>query len=98
MNTKRCVTVLMLLVLALVFLVFVSGCKKSSQPADANKPISVSAGGIEQTMCPVLEAPIDKNVYVEYEGKRVYFCCTMCKDQFLKEPQKYLAKLPQFKK
>jgi hypothetical protein len=51
----------------------------------------------EQTVCPVMEGnPISKNVFVEYEGKRVYFCCDSCKAKFLKEPGKYLARLPQF--
>lgn len=47
-------------------------------------------------MCPVMGGPIDPNVYVEYEGKRVYFCCQGCDDQFLADPERYLDKRPQF--
>ncbi|HBG26482.1 MAG TPA: YHS domain-containing protein [Phycisphaerales bacterium] len=43
-----------------------------------------------------MEAPIDKNVFVEYQGKKVYFCCEQCKGEFEKNPEKYLDKLPQF--
>ena len=51
----------------------------------------------EQTMCPVLpENKIDPHIYVDYQGKRVYFCCNGCKAAFEKEPARYLAKLPQF--
>ncbi len=46
-----------------------------------------------QTKCPVLNNPIDKNVYVDYQGKRVYFCCSACIDDFKKDPQKYLKKM-----
>jgi len=45
-----------------------------------------------------MEGAIDKNIFVEYQGKKVYFCCAGCKDKFKAEPEKYLAKLPQFKK
>ncbi len=56
-----------------------------------------AAAATEQTMCPVMEAPIDKSIFVEYKGKKVYFCCTSCKADFEKNPEKYIAKLPQFK-
>src|SRR4030042_3401508 len=60
-----------------------------------------AAGGAsvtEQTLCPVMDGnKIDKNIFVEYQGKKVYFCCSGCKAKFLAEPEKYLAKLPQFK-
>lgn len=50
-----------------------------------------------QTHCPVMGNPIDKKVFTEYRGKKVYFCCPACIEQFLAEPEKYLDKLPQFK-
>jgi len=31
------------------------------------------------------------------KGKKGYFCCAGCEEQFEKEPEKYIAKLPQFK-
>jgi len=52
----------------------------------------------EQTLCPVMGNPIDKNIFVEYQGKKVYFCCPACKPEFEKDPAKYVAKLPQFQK
>jgi YHS domain-containing protein len=56
-----------------------------------------AAAAAEQTMCPVMEAPIDKSIFVEYKGKKVYFCCSKCKADFEKDPEKYIVKLPQFK-
>ena len=50
----------------------------------------------EQTTCPVMGGAIDKNIFIEYKGKKVYFCCPGCEEQFKKEPEKYIAKLPQF--
>ena len=46
-----------------------------------------------QILCPVMEGKIDKKVYADYKGKRVYFCCAACKEKFNKEPEKYLKKL-----
>jgi YHS domain-containing protein len=54
--------------------------------------------GIEQTTCPVMEGnPIKKEIFTEYQGKKVYFCCPPCETKFRADPEKYLAKLPQFK-
>ena len=66
---------------------------------EAKKTATATATSVEQTTCPVMEGnKIDKNVFVEYKGKKVYFCCAQCKAAFEKEPEKYLAKLPQFAK
>lgn len=46
-----------------------------------------------QTVCPVMGGEIDKDVYIDYEGKRVYFCCPMCIDKFKADPAMYIKKL-----
>lgn len=46
-----------------------------------------------QTKCPVLGGKIDNKVYVDYQGKRIYFCCAGCIDTFKKDPEKYLKKM-----
>ncbi len=56
----------------------------------------VAAGG-EQKICPVMGGVIDKSVFTEYKGKKVYFCCPGCIDMFKADPEKYLGKLPQFR-
>lgn len=50
----------------------------------------------EQTICPVMGGKIDKAIFVEYKGKKVYFCCPGCIEEFNKNPDKYTKKLPQF--
>jgi len=40
--------------------------------------------------------PIRPDIYVDYRGKRVYFCCEMCKSAFQDNPEAYLDRLPQF--
>jgi Cu(I)/Ag(I) efflux system membrane fusion protein len=51
----------------------------------------------EQTLCPVMGEKIDKDIFTEYKGKKIYFCCPACKPKFEKDPEKYISKLPQFK-
>ncbi|MFZ0944964.1 MAG: YHS domain-containing protein [Syntrophobacteraceae bacterium] len=43
--------------------------------------------------CPVLGNKIDEKVFVDYQGKRIYFCCAGCIDEFKKDPEKYLKKM-----
>jgi YHS domain-containing protein len=89
------ITKLVALIVLALAVVTVVGCKKKT--ADES-PMSAQAGTIEQTTCPVMAGnPIDKNVFVEYQGKKVYFCCPECKAKFQADPEKYLDKLPQFK-
>ena len=101
---KRFKMVLLLAGLILVGLVVVNGCKKSepaeapaSTPPPAEETVKAAAK-VEQTICPVMAGPINKDIFVEYEGKKVYFCCPDCKEKFEAEPEKFIAKLPQFNK
>jgi YHS domain-containing protein len=52
---------------------------------------------IEQKTCPIMDGnPINTDVFVEYQGKKVYFCCEACKAKFNADPEKFVADLPQF--
>ena len=90
--------VFMLASLLLIGLVALTSCKKKSEPAASTETKEIVSQAIEQKTCPVMEGPINKDLFTEYKGKKVYFCCAGCKEKFEKEPEKYLDKLPQFKK
>jgi YHS domain-containing protein len=47
----------------------------------------------DQTTCPVLGGPINKNIYADYQGHRVYFCCPPCIREFKKDPENYVKKM-----
>jgi YHS domain-containing protein len=47
----------------------------------------------EQVNCPVMGGKINKELYADHDGKRVYFCCAMCPDTFKKDPAKYIEKM-----
>jgi YHS domain-containing protein len=46
-----------------------------------------------QTTCPVMGGDINKEIYADHEGQRIYFCCAACVSTFKEDPEKYLAKL-----
>ncbi|MBN2290514.1 MAG: YHS domain-containing protein [Candidatus Glassbacteria bacterium] len=46
-----------------------------------------------QTLCPVMGNEVNRQVFADYGGKRVYFCCEDCREKFEAEPEKYLKKL-----
>lgn len=98
-KTKQFKTTILLASLLLIGLIALNGCKKS-EPTASPEPGSEVAGSatIEQTTCPVMGGAINKALFTEYKGKKVYFCCPGCKPEFEKDPEKYIAKLPQFSK
>ena len=110
MNAKKRYLVIAVLYVGLIML---NGCKKSEPaPSDTSEKMQEMQGhaammsesakevvsAIEQTDCPVMGGAINKAIFTEYKGKKVYFCCSPCKEKFKAEPEKYIAKLPQFNK
>jgi len=79
-------TLFAVVALAALAAALAAGCKKET-PA----PASMQATEIAQKVCPVTGNPIDPNVYVDYQGRRVYFCCQACPPIFNKDPEKYIA-------
>ncbi len=96
-KAKQFSTIVLLASFLLVGLIILNGCKKS-EPAATAETKEVASAGIQQTVCPIMGGAINKDIFTEYKGKKVYFCCAGCKPEFEKNPEKYLAKLPQFNK
>ncbi len=68
------------------------GTPAATQPA--GEPTAGDAAAIVQQRCPVMGGQINPELFVEYRGQRVYFCCAGCETPFLEDPAKYLDKLP----
>ncbi len=52
-----------------------------------------SAETKKQTHCPICKMEIQKDLYVDYEGKRVYFGCSGCPDKFRANPETYIKQM-----
>ncbi len=90
--------VVVLLAIVMFSSCLICGCQKNE--ASKSSTVTAPANGQveEQANCPVTGGPVKKNIYTWYNGKKVYFCCEGCKQQFEQNPEKYTDKLPQFQK
>ena len=84
------------IMLTLAFASFL-GCGKQAAN-DAKKPAdtgsTLAAQIVPQTTCPIMDGnKINKNIYVDHNGKRVYFCCRACVARFKEDPDKYVKQL-----
>jgi len=70
------------------------GCGQKAAPdqkAAAGEKAQTTA--VEQKTCPVTGEAINKAVFTEYKGQKVYFCCKGCIAKFNKDPEKYAANI-----
>jgi YHS domain-containing protein len=92
---------LALLAVAAGLALFVAtGCAKKQQPAATDngtqkQDAAAAVEGKPQTTCPVMGSKIDKSLYVDVKGKRIYVCCQTCVAAVKKDPDTYIAKLQQ---
>ena len=85
-------------VIALIVVAFAASAWAGAGCCGAAKPVAQETAAVgaakAQTTCPVLGEPLtSKDVYVDYNGQRIYLCCAGCKVAFSKDPEKYIKKL-----
>jgi len=66
--------------------------KDAAAAAPAEAPQAVGTEKAQET-CPIMGGKIDKDLFVDYNGKRIYVCCEGCIDAVKKDPALYLKKL-----
>jgi YHS domain-containing protein len=74
------------------------GCSSNGSAKLDAGAAQLASQSSEQKTCPITGAPIDKNIYIVYQGKKVYFSCECVKKTFEKNPEQYIGQLPQFAK
>jgi YHS domain-containing protein len=67
--------------------------KSKTEKKEKIKQETVQKVEVNQTICPVMGGEINKEVYADYNGKRIYFCCQDCLSTFKNDPEKYMKKL-----
>jgi YHS domain-containing protein len=65
---------------------------EDQKTADVNVSSGNKVLGPQKT-CPVMGGAINKKLYVDYKGQRIYMCCPGCTDAIKKEPEKYIKVL-----
>lgn len=86
---------------AAVFLAFASAVYPAAEAANAPDREDAIAepehSQVTNVMCPVMpDMKVNPEIFTDYQGKRVYFCCLNCRAAFQKDPERYLPLLPQF--
>lgn len=83
-----------------VTLLFVVGCgsqetsrKEETKPAVEQKAETGTQELQPQTVCPVMGGQIDKSLYIDNDGKRIYICCGHCREELTKNFDKHVKKL-----
>ena len=66
--------------IVLMAAIMVVGCGTEQQQDQTQEKAAMAKldegyKGHMQTTCPVMGNPINKDIYADYSGKRVYFCC-----------------------
>ena len=82
---------IVLTVVAFAAGLLIAGCKETGKPA--TPPADPAATQIAQKTCPVMGGAISKDRFVDYKGRRIYFCCGDCVETFNKDPEKYVKKV-----
>ena len=67
--------------------------KGASASSVKNAKAKNSASLKPQTTCPVMEGEINKSLYADVKGYRIYVCCSGCINEIKKDPDKYIKKL-----
>ena len=66
----------------------------AADPASA-AAVSPTTQATANEYCPVMpKTQTEADLWLDYEGQRIYFCHEVCKTRFRREPEKYLANLP----
>ena len=68
--------------------------EKAGARPETGAPPTGEMKGQPQTTCPVMDGnKINKSIYTDYQGKRIYFCCGACPAMFAKDPDKYMKQM-----
>lgn len=78
---------------AVIFTGFLAAVSGSNGESDKQVPEKSNSG---QTNCPVMvNRKVNKDLFVDHNGKRIYVCCTGCLKKVIKDPEKFIKKLEQ---
>jgi len=97
-NRKALGTRVLVLFVALFFAGAFNSCTSNESKTKEEVPnkymkTKTTASLKSQTTCPVMEGKVDKSLYADVNGYRIYVCCSGCINEVKKDPDKYIKKL-----
>ena len=85
------------LFISFLFVIVITSFAYAAGEHDQNAVADAEQMQATNAYCPVMpDMQTNPEIFTDYKGKRVYFCCNNCKAAFGREPEKYLDRLPQF--
>ena len=66
---------------------------KTTKEAKSKAKTTEEAKSKAQAKCPTTGSKINKSLYVDHDGKRIYVCCKGCLAPIKKDPAKFIKKL-----
>ncbi len=79
--------------LVIVSLVGIAGATLATEEHGHHGEATKEVKTTPQTTCPVMGGKVNKDLYVDHNGKRVYVCCEGCVGAVKKDPETYIKKL-----
>lgn len=71
-------------------------CDKEEKGTRRTQGVTPQVGAVQTLKAQTTDAlsgkPVNRNIYADYEGKRIYFCCEQSRNDFNKNPDVYLTK------
>jgi YHS domain-containing protein len=65
--------------------------EKSTKIAEKDATVDTKSQALKPQTTDVLSGkPINKSIYTDYKGKRIYFCCEVSKSQFNMDPERHI--------
>ena len=70
------------------------GVASAETTAGAMAADKTSASAVQlQERCPVMGGKVDRSLFVDANGKRIYVCCAGCLPKLKQDPAKYIGEL-----
>ena len=81
------------IIMAAMFLAITSGAFAMDEKGQMKQDKYKKQTSSMQKYCPVMGGEINRELYVEAKGKRIYVCCPACIGKIKANPDKYIKEL-----
>lgn len=93
MSLRKTITLALMALVTFSSSLFASSCHSSggSHRHETAKKTVTTKG--TQKVCPIRKEAIDPEVFIEYQGQKIYFCCPGCDKKFLNDSSLYFGEM-----